>query len=166
MFCHHRAGWGGERHGNTTMSIRAIHIRIGEFPGTCLAAGSPTAMRSISSLRRAQDSPNGRPYGHLPGGHPVKALPFRSLSIELPLLQSTTKSVRLRGSSRSQLDGRSLGVLLCQTCADFLVLLGMGFFAISRAIRHAFAHCTWLQDGRLCVFGRLCFVAVAAKGCG
>lgn len=95
-----------------------------------------------------------------------KPYPFRSLSIELPLLQSTTKRVRLWGSSRSQLDGRSLGVLLCQTCADFLVLLGVGFFAISRAIRHAFAHCTWLQDGRLWVFGRLCFVAVAAKGCG
>jgi len=83
MFCHHRAGWGGERHGNTTMSIRAIHIRIGEFPGTCLAAGSPPAMRSISSLRRAQASPNSRPYSHLPGGHPVKALP-------LPLLKYRT----------------------------------------------------------------------------
>lgn len=73
----------GERHGNTTMSIRAIHIRIGEFPGTCLAAGSPPVMRSIFSLRRAQDSPNGRPYGHLTGGHPVKALP-------LPLLKYRT----------------------------------------------------------------------------
>lgn len=166
MFCHHRAGWGGERHGNTTMSIRAIHIRIGEFPGMCLAAGSPPAMRSISSLRRAQDSPNSRPIATFQAVIRSKPYPCRSLSIELPLLQSTTERVRLRGSSRSQLDGRSLGVLLCQTCADFLVLLGMGFFAISRAIRHAFAHCTWLQDGRLCVFGSLCFVAVAAKGCG
>ena len=62
-----------------------------------------------------------------------------SSRIKLPLLQSASVTLLTRGAFACHLHIRRLHVLLRETRADFLVRLGVGFFAVARAVQHAFA---------------------------
>jgi hypothetical protein len=64
-------------------------------------------------------------------------------SVKLPLLQPTPITL-FRHLPARHLDIRRLHVLLRQFRADFLVGLGVGFLAVARAVKHAFA-----RDARL-----------------
>ena len=67
------------------------------------------------------------------------------------------------------LDIRRLHVLLRQFCADFLVRLGVGFFAVARAVEHAFA-CDAGLETRVVRVGRCfrggAFCAAWSGSCG
>jgi hypothetical protein len=62
-----------------------------------------------------------------------------SSRIKLPLLQSTSMPFLGRRRPARHLHIRGLHVLLCETCAHFLVRLGVGFLAVARAVQNALA---------------------------
>jgi hypothetical protein len=89
-------------------------------------------------------------------------------SIKLPLLQPTPMTL-FRHLLARHLDIRRLHVLLRQLCADFLVRLGVGLFAVARAVEHAFACDAWLETRAVRVgrgFWGGAFCAGWCRSCG
>ena len=132
-------------------SVIAFQFSTGDAPLRFSAASFPTASFPTAEL----------------GPNPLKALTSAlSSCIELPLLQTASVSFLGRSLSARHLHIGRLHVFLRKARADFLVRLGVGFLAVSRAVRDALSGNAGLERRVVRVGRRLGLRAFCAGGSG
>jgi hypothetical protein len=102
---------------------------------------------------------------HLSHNHKCCRSSIPSSRIELPLLQSTPMTLLGRRTPARHLHIRRLHVLLRETCANLLVGLCVGLFAVARTIQHTLARDARFERRVVCVRRRLGLGAFCADGC-